>query len=331
MTKKAMVLVLACIVAVVLLILGAAILARSVSENYLAQRNLEITQAFWLAEAGINRAVKELRADFSTSAATAKWGGSLANVGGEYSVDLGSLSGSSRTVTAYGFIPTLASPRITRRLQVTISMPTPTNFYDYAVYSAINISGGSSANSTVIGDVIFGGSNSYPTGKITGTATQDTSVNPLALLDFAQLRQISRDQNNYHDATHDPAYPTSFWYAEGVPNVVFVEGNFDLRGNRTRGGFIIVGGDVSYDARIAGNSYINGCIYERGNFTISGGGDPKQYNINGGLWAGGSADLGANAQISYNTEYMNAIRDMNINTAAQITSWKDLQNIYPLN
>jgi hypothetical protein len=151
------------------------------------------------------------------------------------------------------------------------------------------------------------------------------------LLDFAQLRQISRDQNNYHDATHDPAYPTSFWYAEGVPNVVFVEGNFDLRGNRTRGGFIIVGGDVSYDARIAGNSYINGCIYVRGNFTISGGGDPKQYNINGGLWAGGSADLGANAQISYNTEYMNAIRDMNINTAAQITSWKDLQNIYPLN
>jgi type II secretory pathway pseudopilin PulG len=63
MNRKGVALILACIVVVVMIILGGATLSRSVSENTIAQNNLEAAQAFWAAEAGIQRTLYSINTD----------------------------------------------------------------------------------------------------------------------------------------------------------------------------------------------------------------------------------------------------------------------------
>jgi hypothetical protein len=164
----------------------------------------------------------------------------------------------------------------------------------------------------------------------TGTLTQDNSIYPLAHLDYNQLRSISQSQGNYHDATHNPAYPSSFWYDAGhtVPNVVFLEGSLVLRGNQTIHGFVVVGGEVTYDASFSGNVSVDGCVYTRGNFTFSGGG--HALNVYGGVWVGGLATLNGGVDMHYNPDYMRGISGLNVNIVTQIVSWRDTQNPYKL-
>ena len=57
MNKKAFALIFSLIVVVILAILGTATISRSISESRMAQRQLESAQAFWAAEAGIQKAL----------------------------------------------------------------------------------------------------------------------------------------------------------------------------------------------------------------------------------------------------------------------------------
>jgi hypothetical protein len=100
-----------------------------------------------------------------------------------------------------------------------------------------------------------------------------------------------------------------------------------MKGNISAGGFFVVGGEVVYDATISGNVGIDGAIYTRGRFTINGGGNAL--NVDGGVWAS-NATLNGAVEIEYNQEYMNAIRNLNIDTDFQISSWKDTQGLHPI-
>lgn len=204
---------------------------------------------------------------------------------------------------------------------------TPDHFFDNAIYSANNINiQGSSYN--IDGNVIYGGAISS-TKNIDGTVTHDPTINPLALLSFSQLRTVSQAQGNYHDAAHlNGPFPTSFWYSAGVPNVVFVEGSFDLSGKSKVGGFYVVGGEVIYDATISGNVAVDGAIYSRGTFTINGGGNAL--NIFGGVWSN-QVVLNGGVDVRYNKPYMDAIKNLGIAYEVQITNWQDLANPYTLN
>jgi len=327
--KRGVALIFSFIVIIILAILAGAIFLRSISESRIAQKYLESTQAFWLAEAGVNQALKGLRTNYA-----------LANISdtalgpGGYSATIVANPDGSRTVTARGFVPfvaPLAAPiRAERILEVGMNKSIPPNFYDNAIYSAgdIVLKGNSF---DVNGNVRFAGTISGRTDRIAGTFTNDLSINPLAHLDYAQLRAISQSQGNYHSPQQlGGPFPTSFWYneASGIPNVVFLEGSLDLSGNDRVGGFFVVGGEVTYDATIRGNVSVDGCIYTRGNFTVKGGGN--SLNVNGGVWSGGTSTLDGNPKISYNATYMSAIQTLGINASVQITSWRDTQNPYIL-
>ena len=56
------------LVIVVLIILGAAFVMISATEGKVAERQKKVTQAFYLAEAGLERAIYDLRQDFITAA-----------------------------------------------------------------------------------------------------------------------------------------------------------------------------------------------------------------------------------------------------------------------
>jgi len=323
MNNKAIALVTALVIVFILIVLGASVFSRSVAEKQLVQRYVEDTQAFWLAEAAINKALYTLRIQYNVSSVS----GSLGR--GGYSATIVQNANGSRTVAGRGFIPDTSPYRAERFIEAVVNKFEPPNFFENAIYTAgnVNISGQSY---DINGNVRFGGTISDTSHIHNGAAIHDPTINPLALLSFSQLRAISIEQGNYHDANHlNGPFPTSFWHDQtaGIPNVVFLEGNFDLSGKNSVGGFYVVGGEVSYDATISGNVAVDGAIYTRGTFTINGGG--SALNIDGGVWSTQTI-LHGGVDIHYNQTYMNAIKNLGIAYDVQIISWKDAQNPYLL-
>jgi hypothetical protein len=327
MNKKGIVLILSFGVIAVMLLLAGAAASRSIYETKMAQRHFESVQAFWLAEAGVNRALKELRNNYELLGIPATNLGS-----GGYSVVINNPQDGTRVVSAAGYVPRSGPVRSQRVLEaIMYKYPSvPSHFYENAIYTAQNIVlNGSSFD--VIGNVRYAGTITGNTSRIIGTKTQDPAVAPLAHLDFTQLRALSQAQGNYHDARHlNGPFPLTFWYNEdqSIPNIVFLEGNLDLTGKTTVGGFFVVGGEVVYDATLSGNVSVKGAIYTLGRFTVNGGGNAL--NIDGGVWCGQQATLNGNAKISYNSAYVEAIQALGINTTVGIKSWRDTQEPYAL-
>jgi len=339
MNKRGIALIFAFLVIIVLSVLGTAIISRSISESRIASRYAESTQAFWIAEAGANRALTQLRGDFSTTG-TGLWSTQLGQ--GRYSVNVGPTGNpATRVVRTRGCVPDVAGcvpgdgvpcqSRACRDIQLIFSKVVPPGFYDYAIYSAGGIDiRGSSYN--VYGNVTYASTLSWSSDRITGSEIPDPSIAPLAALDYNQLRIISQAQGNYFDEDHlDGPFPQTFWFNQtnSVPNVVFLEGPLLLRGNDIMGGFIIVGGAVEYDATLGGTVGVDGCIYTRHDFTANGGGH-QGLNINGGVWAGNMATLNGGVNVGYNATYMSAIKNQTIDATIQVSSWRDAQNPYVL-
>jgi len=312
------------IVIIVMLVLGTVTLSRSVSERCLIKRTNDSLQAFWLAEAGINQALLNLRNNFDITQVSP-----VALGPGGFSATISYVSENSRLIEASGFIPFTPPYTGQRNIKATMIRSQPANFYDNAIYTASDITiQGSSYN--IEGNVRYGGDITDTANIHDGVAIKDASINPLALLSFQQLRDISISQGNYHDAEHlDGPFPDSFWYDEtaGIPHVVFLEGSFDLSGKTKVGGFYVVGGEVIYDATISGNVAVDGAIYSRGTFTINGGGNAL--NINGGVWSNETV-LNGGVDVRYNEDYMNAIKNLGIAYSVQITNWQDMSNPYLL-
>lgn len=340
--NKGVILIVVFFVVVIFLILLASFVFRGVQEKDLTQRQKENYEAFNLAEAGLDRAIVELRANFN-------WAG-VSNISlgrGVYSVIVTSVSSDERKLDCYGYIPLAASARQSVHIEAQIRKSIPGGFYSNAVYSAGDVDFNGNSFSVVNNEappdntaVLY--ADEFDVQKpqnIIGASTQDPSISPLARLDFSQLHTISAGQGNVYNATRlqdiqrgRDSFPSSFWYdapTNTVPNVVYVEEDLQLNGNiGTIGGFLVVAGDVLTDpsggasATINGNGQINGCVYTLGEFQINGGGG--NLNINGGVWAADEVGLNGNAAIQYNATYMNAISSLHINPDVQVVSWRQI-------
>ena len=325
MNKKAFALIFSIIVVVVLVILGAATLSRSISESRMAQKQLESAHAFWAAEAGANKALNELRNNYN-QAGQDLW----APASGEYSINVvysngktPDLSGTDRLITINGFFP-VSSPTMTRTIEVVVNKTIPPGFYDNAIYSAgdVDLNGDSYS---IIGDVRYAGELDNPD-NITGTVTPDPLITPLARLDFGYLLSESQAQNTdvYPDSGNvydiaangklvDPetqiekALPGEFWYTtaddgvdndgdgetdeedEWVPNICYINGDLKLSGSiETVGGFLVVAGDVITSPDETYDATISGNGQIEGVIYTRG-----TFRVNGG----GGADLNINGGV----------------------------------
>jgi hypothetical protein len=322
MNKRGVTLVLSFMVVLVLTILGAALLSNSISESRMAQRYSESTKAFWLASAGIYQGMKSLRSSFTSNTT----GGQLGQ--GGYNSTITVHDAENATVLAFGFIPYASPHRAERSIEANFRKynTTPGNFFSNVLYGAANITfTGSSYDCN--GNVTYGG-NITNGDRITGNVTHDSGIYPLVHLNFDELRTIAIRQGNYYNLTNTSYnFPDTFLYNATEPNVVFMEGSLDLSGKKDNAaGFFVVGGELIYDATISGNCKFDGCIYTLGKFTVNGGGNVL--NINGGVWAGGTATIHGNSKLSYNQTYMNAIQNLSISADVQMTAWRDRQNPY---
>lgn len=352
MKKRSFVLIFTFFVITVLIVLGGAILSRSVSESRIAQKHLEATQAFWAAEAGVSEALNALRVDFNESAANINSGATSLDQG-TFSVNITNIDAENRRVTIDG-----SFAGVTRTIEVVISKPPlPSNLFDHAIYTSGDLTSNGSAGS-VTGDIIVGDTFTDNGGTTMDAPTMDPSIDPIARLNFDDLRIASEGQNNDYETsfngkkyyepgtTTEKALPASFWYVtidgidndedgetdevdEWVPNIVYIDGSLDISGKGTVGGFFIVGGDLVADASIGGSGTIDGVIYTLGDLVINGGGGTETLNINGGLLTGGDTTLNGSPTVTYNLEYMEAIENNTpIDRDPQVSSWEDKNNPY---
>jgi len=147
LNKRGVALIIAFMVVVVLTILGTAAISRSVSERSLTQRYAESTKAFWLAEAGVAKALLQLKGSFDNlnSIAAATLGA------GQYSVDnigIAPQDSSLRIITAHGFVPSQGAARAERKISVLVqnsggSNPSNPGLVEYAIDTTgtLNITG----------------------------------------------------------------------------------------------------------------------------------------------------------------------------------------------
>lgn len=314
MNKRGVVLIICYMVIVVLSILGAAFLMRSISERSVVSKYFDSTQAFWLAEAGVSQALVEMEANDWKPVDI-----ELSLLGrGEYKVEKKNAS----TIWAHGFIPSESTCQVERIIELSIP------YYGGVLFIVgdINISGDSYS---IDGNVIYAGEANPPIipppDNITGTVTYDPTIKQLDQLKFDQLRVLSQSQGNYHDDEHlGPPFPDSFWYSPGVPNVVFLEGPFTLTGNNSVHGFFVVGGEAIYDTTIAGNVSVDGCIYAQGDFTVKGGGGVM--NVTGGIWVGQNATLKGGITLEYNADYMSGVQALGMSKTKPKILWREAQN-----
>lgn len=340
MNKKGAVLIYSFMVIAVFTVLGTAMLSKGVSERSLVQKYVDSTQALWTAEAGVNQAFKELSAD-SQARGNELWSDTLNT--GRYSIDVEDVDSDTLKITSHGFVPADSS-RVERIVEVTADMGIPPDFFDNAIYCAgdVRLNGNTYE---VEGNVRYAGEIS-DTEHVDGTVTEDSSINPLAMFDFSRLLEISEGQDNVYieennqlvkeSTGEEEAFPDSFWFSEGVPNVVYIKGDLSLNHSDSEGnigGFFVVAGDIindseaEQDAALNGNISIDGLIYARGEVNLNGG--AGNLNVDGGIWGGDEVDLNGNTAVSYNQSYMDAVDNLGAGSV-RMTNWKDTLNPYSL-
>ena len=320
-----------------LLILVGTLAAYVLAESRAAQRSQASLQALYLAEAGIDRALVQLRSNYSW---TTGYSGLALGSTGTYSVSVQSLAGSRRRLTGQGTSALLPTP-VVRSVEAILQQYIPPNFYDNAIWASQDLLFNGNSYQ-VTGNVRHGDTTPSSTSHVTGTVTYDPATDPLPRLNYQQLHDIAQSQGNVYDAARigngHNVFPTSFWYTPptnpadpttGVPNVNYITTDLVLNGNiGTIGGLFVVVGNVltdptaEEDTTINGNGQIQGAIYTTGNFRINGGGN--RLNVTGGVWAGDQARLNGNANVTYSSTYMDSIKALNINADVQVVSWQDL-------
>ena len=342
MRQNGFVLISVYIVLLALIALGGVLVAQAVAEVRATQRSQASFQALYLAEAGVDQGIDQLRQDYNWSGTPTAV--SLGNLG-TYGVQV-DIIGDRRRVTSTGSSNLLPGGPISRRIEAIIQRDLPPNFYDNVIWASQNLLFKGNAFS-VTGEVIHGDSSPEGNmGNVNGSVTYDASANPLPRLNFQQLYDMAVVQGNVYNAARlgngHGVFPTSFWYRApgangpndpGEPNVNYITTDLILNGNiGTIGGFFVVVGDVltdptaTEDTTINGNGQIAGCIYTTGNFRVNGGGD--RLNVDGGIWAGEEARLNGKVTMTYNATYMNALRDMELQPDVQVVSWRD-RDLYP--
>lgn len=341
LNRRGSVLIVAYAVLSVLLVLGSVFLFRAVSDRKFFDMGRERTEAFYLAESAADAAINYLASSYGASSS-----GVLSLGRGEYKyvIDGVGLPATHKRILAYGYVPTESQARVTRAIEVVVKKQAPpSNFYDYALYSAgtvdindnaASVGDGSDPN---LGSVI---AKTQILDKFDKVPDANESIDPnltLATFDFAALQHEATDQGHVYtedDMAAGKPFPQTFWFDEagGIPNVVYVNGNLRVSGDVTIGGFFLIVGNIVADpaalpaeASITGNVHVNGCLYATGLFETKGGGS-QDIVIDGGVWAGGDISLKGKPNVTRNETYMTGIENyINNNNLASIStvSWRE--------
>ncbi len=314
-------------------------------------RTIKSTQAFYLAEAAVNKAKADLVGNFFDDPMDNE--GVVYSLGdGEYSYTVGPMDANYvRIITGVGAIPDFTNTEATRSISIGVqaTMTTMGISFDNAIYAAddVDING---KPHTVTGDVVAGDEiDCAPScSGISGAQTEyDDDNYALPVVDLAALKAIAISQGNYYSEDDIapngslPGAPTTFYYdppagmSLGTPNVVFVEGDLSIGGSDTVGGLVVVVGDYmtnpNWDANgvgngdvdINGNGSVDGFIYALDDVIKNGGGSGT--NVDGGIIAWDKTILNGKLTVSHNATYASTLSSYEVPSSSvfDTISWND--------
>jgi len=289
--KKGFILISAYMVVSVLVILATAFSARSIGEKRVADKERDVIQALWLAEAGLDRAIVEL----PNTPLSGTLGAGLA-----YSTQTTALTTSRYLITSTGGVPsTTTSPnnairKVSAIIEVPMSLASPGD-----ITSAI----------TANGDVV-----------IKGSAEVNGDVDENYVFDFEDIFGISKEAMRSGASHHyiDPANNIT-----PVDHVTWMDMDTANEINITTtswsgSGILVVDGDLN----ITGGHF-SGIIWVIGTLRVSG--DPI---IDGAIFVESGAEFEAtltgNPTVSYNSGAIsNAFSFIPSSLAPYLINWKE--------
>ncbi|MBI3324848.1 MAG: hypothetical protein HYZ92_06170 [Candidatus Omnitrophica bacterium] len=173
--RRAIALIVCYFCVALLLAFGSAVLAYTLNEQAIARRQVRLLSAFQMAEAGVDRAVTELKA-------AAGWSGinyTALSAGGGYDVTVTSLSPTLKQIVSTGHYPsnnTAAFGYQTRKVEVVLSVQTTK--YDHALFAArtVHLNSNARVDSYDSSAGAYGGSNVSADGDVGSNATTAATI-----------------------------------------------------------------------------------------------------------------------------------------------------------
>jgi len=319
----------------------------SIQSMRICQRRADFIGAFYAAESGIDVCLQSLPIASLPMPNIPNGSFGTPNVS-EYSATINPfdpLEGSFTKwmINSIGYAPSSASvPRVEVELEVVADFLNAGNFFDNALYSATDLTLKGNAY-TIDGDVYYDENSSLDVNNpdnITGDITSGETIDFVTDINWEFLRNMAAAQepdvyNHVIDVGDfsTSTLPPSFWYdeANGIPNVVYVEGSGDLTisGNITIGGLLVI---ASGDCEIVGTVTLDGCLLAMDDLKISG-----TVDATGGVWAGGVVDdesgnkdgvfVSGNIILTYDEGYMDAVESINFINAGfpRVLFWREIR------
>ena len=287
--KRGFILVFSMLVLVFLFIFAIAFFTKSINENNFTKRYVNSLRAFWLAEAGIAKAITNLPS-LSTS-------GALGGDGYVYSATVTDLNDSYYQISSWGFAFMRGVGTISRRLIAIVEAgDIDSDKFKYAIETTTDL-------------VIKGSVEIDP----------EESKKEFSTLDFSDIFNFSKaDIKSY--ATH---LYTQANFAAPVDGITWVDvpsgSTLTIAGNLEGSGILVISGD----AHLAGTVNFNGIIYVIGELTITG-----TVECSGAVLAESSTtvdtEIKGNVTLHYDKEEienaLEILKFLNVN----IVSWKEL-------
>ncbi|MCK4914215.1 MAG: hypothetical protein KAS69_06450 [Planctomycetes bacterium] len=241
------------IMLVVISILGVGLLSQSGTDMMETAKATKSTQAFWIAEAGLNMAISYLPVMPPTNPLTGTLGS------GDYSVTITPVSAYRWTVESTG----TAANTTTRNVRVTVGANATTVMMtsgELRIQGAADVNGVYEDNTTPNFEEVFGVTKT----EMRDYATYDYTNPPHNETPVEQITWI--DDNNQFKITK-----TGNWVGSGImvingdldmaggvfDGVIWVIGELFISGNIEVNGSIFVEGDITVDTRVTGTANIN--------------------------------------------------------------------------
>lgn len=254
-TNRGQILVVALVVTTVMFILSVALISIASTEYLASNASYKKTQALNLAEAGVEKAIRELNQDFNY---TGTEDTPIALDTGEFEIAIEG-SGSIRTITSTGYVPDKTNYKQKKIVKMSLLISSETISFYYALQ--VGTDGIEMENNSVING------NAYSNGNITGQ--NNSQING----DAYAVNTISSPKPTVTGAKHAGSAPSvlptldyDYWKSEANINNDPYIGNYIVNTTVTLGPKKIQG-DLTLNT--GASLTITGPIWVTGNFTMN--------------------------------------------------------------
>lgn len=266
----------------IMAVIGTASYTMMATENRVSVINYEAVQARYLAEAGIEYAIKVVASGGTLSASET------------VSIDNGSVGLSATLSTGSALIGAVGHVNSSqKRTQVTILYRPPIS--DFGIVATGDITNV---------DALDEGGDPDPDLMIDSAPSLPT-IDTQAMIDTA----TAQGHVEVGPFTPSHGYPNfNFYYSGTIPNITYVQGDMEVQGGRTVYGIFVVEGNV----RLNGASRVEGVLYmvTPNTVVLYGGGSPTESSVTGGIIANGDVDgTGNHITVHYKSDYMESFGD----------------------